>query len=198
MAWGGNKEERPCFAPGLLGKWVYLVGVRRNGRGFAWFLLWSNCSGLRALKMLTGGSAWGHRANKKRAGSSVHACELCLLHSLALWLTLGLQLCWKALVPSEGSLANLWFGPERSEVCSVPLCSGAPGAPGPGGCMSQCPAPSPHGGSNLYPSAGGFWGGSQGSTRSISAGCQCHTSRCLLRLVRWHEDAVRTCRLQEP
>lgn len=91
VARGGNKEGQPCLAPGLLRKWVYLTGVRRNLRRFSWSPLWSGLSDARALSMFPGGFAQGHCTNRKRAGFSVHASELLPLHSLALWLTSGLQ-----------------------------------------------------------------------------------------------------------
>lgn len=180
VTWGGNKEERPCSDLGLLGKWVYLTGVRRNLRRFSWSLLGSNLSGSRALKILPGRSAQGHCTNKKHAGLSICTCELFLLHSLALWLTWGLQLCCKALfpsqVPSKGK-GNLGSPPAGEGVLGPAL------QPDTRSSQSQrVPEPAPRSISPWWqlfvPLAGWFWEESQGNMSNSSAGCRRCASCC--------------------
>lgn len=183
VTWGGNKEEWPCSDLGLLGKWVYLTGVRRNLRRFSWSLLGSNLSSSRTLKIFPGRSAQGHCTNKKHVGLSVHTCELFLLHSLALWLTWGLQLCCKALFPSQvpsKSRGNLGPPPAREGVLGPALQRDTRSTQ-----SRWAPEPAPRSGSPWWqlfvPLAGWFWGESQGNTSNSSAGCQCCASCCLLR-----------------
>lgn len=57
--------------------------------------------------------------------------------------------------------------PQLGRVCSAPLCSGTPGAPSPGGCLSRHLALFPRGGSCSYPSQGGF-GGNPRATRATA------------------------------